>query len=70
MKNLNLIIVPYKVVNLGRYFDTETKEELLDTDSAFPKMSITQLECLLVEARMELDKRNGTNTIFRFKSKI
>jgi hypothetical protein len=57
--------------NLGMFFNKKDKSEiLLDTDNAFPKMNIIQLEALLVETRMELDKRTGTNTTFKFKSRI
>jgi hypothetical protein len=46
-----------------------TEEILLNTEYAFPLMTTTQLESLLVITQLELDKRTGKNTTFRFKSK-
>ena len=55
---------------MGRYFDPKTKKEILDTDKAFPLMTDVQIEILLVETQLELDKRTGQETCFRFKSNI
>lgn len=53
---------------MGFYINIKNKDEiLLDTESAFPKMTEEQLEILLVETRLELDKRQGTSTTFKFK---
>ena len=54
---------------MGRYMNPENKEEvLLNTDYAFPKMTLIQLEGLLIETQLEIDKRTGINTKFRFKA--